>query len=184
MTAVSGRQKSGKNKEPTCQTTKPRGALRTGPRSTFKNNMKWITGASQHMDRCCNPSRSDQIQLAMTHVHFVVLVREPNRKTVFADGIAKRIECGINRAANAIWHYCRKKQAKQSQASLSPDEQFIRRNQCIVANAECFRTTDAGDVQMEVGDHHQIIQVSNGSDRINLPRPTLIASSQMELELN
>jgi len=77
----------------------------------------------------------------MTHVHFVVLVREPNRKTVFADGIAKQIECGINRAANAIWHYCRKKQAKQSQASLSPDEQFIRRNQCIVANAECFRTT-------------------------------------------
>src|SRR5207245_9874169 len=32
MTAVSGRQKSGKNKEPTCQTTKPRGAPGTGPR--------------------------------------------------------------------------------------------------------------------------------------------------------
>src|SRR5207249_11668442 len=51
MTAVSGRQKSGKNKEPTCQTTKRRGALRTGPRSTFKKNMKWITGARSSASR-------------------------------------------------------------------------------------------------------------------------------------
>src|SRR2546427_6170885 len=42
-----GPAKSGKNKEPTCQTTKPRGAPRTGPRSMFKNNMKWITGAGK-----------------------------------------------------------------------------------------------------------------------------------------
>src|SRR5262249_37873348 len=45
MTAASGRQTSGKIKEPTCQTTRPEGALRTGSRSMFKKNMKWITGA-------------------------------------------------------------------------------------------------------------------------------------------
>jgi len=31
----------------------------------------------------------------MTHVHFVVLVREPNRKTVFADGIANELNAAL-----------------------------------------------------------------------------------------